>query len=80
MPESFDSALNDHLRDDDAHASRCEEIADDLTALFIAKGITGEAELYKNGKYQGDFDLQDAIQYACEQDDDDNWDIEEVEE
>ncbi len=80
MSESFDSDLNAYLRDEDARIDRCEEIADDLTAAFIALSITGKAELYRNGNYRGDFDLQSAIEYAQEHDDDDNWSVTELDE
>ena len=72
--------LSDNYRAYDKGVSQSSEMADDLTALFSFHDITGHAELYKNGKYQGDFDLESAIAYACEQDDDDMWDIKKVEE
>lgn len=80
MPESFDSDLNAYLRDEDARIDRCDDITDELTEMFTKLNISGKAELYMNGNYKGDFDLNDAIAYAEEHDDDDNWTIEEVEE
>jgi hypothetical protein len=80
MPEAFDYELNAYLRNEDARIERCDEIADDLTAMFIDLKITSKADLFKNKSYQGEFDLEEAIQYACMNDDDDNWTIEEVEE
>jgi hypothetical protein len=79
MPESFDYELNAYLRNEDAKIDRCDEIADELTAMFIDLGITDKAELYKNGSYQGDFNLQAAIQHACMHDEDDIWDVKELE-
>jgi hypothetical protein len=80
MSESFDSDLNAYLRDEDAKVDRCEEIADDLTVMFTKLAITGKGELYMNGNYKGDFDLNDAIAYAQEHDDDDNWVVTELDE
>jgi hypothetical protein len=48
--------------------------------MFMELKITSKADLYQNGHYKGEFDLEEAIQYACMHDDDDNWTIEEVEE
>ena len=79
MPESFDSALNDHLRDGDAGIDRQWDLAEEIAELYSVIP-NDRAELYKNGKHVNTFTHEEAIAYVLEHDDDDNWTIEEVEE
>jgi hypothetical protein len=79
MADSFDSDLNDYLRDMDAKSERQWDLAEEISELYSV--IPNDyAELYKNGKHVNTFTHQEAIQYILENDDEDNWTIEEVEE
>lgn len=72
MADSFDSEENAYNAAYEARAEREEEVADYITDLYIGSEY---ADLYQNGRYRGWLNLEEAINRALEDDDNDEWTI-----
>ena len=72
MPEAFDSALNDYLRNESAQIAREQEITERLELQYAELEDKGYFELYGDSVYIAAYeDLKEAIYEAIQYDEGD---------